>query len=942
MNKKQELTAIIVEYSPEIICITEFAPKHTRTPLQEAELQLEGYDIFSNIGSQKRGVIIYTRRDLQASPSSASDIWESDEGCWCEVKLKDEDKLLIGCVYRSPNSNAANNEKMMSDIRTVCNTVSHTHLLLCGDFNIPGIDWTEETPQSNSNSLAWKFTECVRDCFLHQHVKDPTHSRQNQAENILDLVFTNEEGMVDVIQHDAPLGKSDHLVLKFSFSCYKDDSQPSSSKFLYHKGNYEEINKEIARHQWSEEMEEMSVEESWNLIETRLTAAMEKHIPKSRPTTNKKRKPLWMNDKVFVKVKKKSAAFKRYQETKEGEDYNTYAKARNQAKWTCRAAVREFEKNLAKESKTNPKAFYNYTRNMFKTNASIPDLDMPDGRKTTNEKEKANLLNDFFSSVFTREDLTNMPEFERRKVTFEMENLTITENMVTKKLKGLNPNKAGGMDGISPRVLIETADTMNTPVTLLLNKTLTEGQLPQRWKDAMVTPLFKKGKKSAPGNYRPVSLTSVLCKVSESIIRDQIMDHLYRNKLLSERQHGFVRKRSCMTQLLECLDDWTEMIDNGGNVDVIYMDYAKAFDKVAHERLLLKLRGYGLNSQIISWIKSFLSNRRQKVKVNGEESTWAEVLSGVPQGSVLGPVLFVCYINDLPDNIKTNVRLFADDTKVYAEATKSNNRNNLQEDVTYLDKWANIWQLSFNAGKCKTMHIGAKNPNQSYHMIQDGTRVEIETTHLEKDIGVYVDDQLKFDQHIETKCKQANKILGMVRRSFTFINKDIMRQLYIALIRPILEYGHVITYPRLKKSEESLEKIQHRATKMVPELKEMEYEQRLREMKLQSLYYRRDRGDMIECYKMTHDCYDINPILRKGENNLRGHSHKLQIQGSSKEVRHNFFSLRCVSNWNSLPEEVVSAPSLDAFKSRLDKHWNVYHYCQKPIKQLPLPPCINV
>ena len=194
-------------------------------------------------------------------------------------------------------------------------------------------------------------------------------------------------------------------------------------------------------------------------------------------------------------------------------------------------------------------------------------------------------------------------EFERRKVTFEMENLTITENMVTKKLKGLNPNKAGGMDGISPRVLIETADTMNTPVTLLLNKTLTEGQLPQRWKDAMVTPLFKKGKKSAPGNYRPVSLTSVLCKVSESIIRDQIMDHLYRNKLLSERQHGFVRKRSCMTQLLECLDDWTEMIDNGGNVDVIYMDYAKAFDKVAHERLLLKLRGNGLNSQIISWIK---------------------------------------------------------------------------------------------------------------------------------------------------------------------------------------------------------------------------------------------------------------------------------------------------------------------------------------------------
>ena len=891
--------------------------------------------MFSNLESHKRGVVIYTRKDLQASPSTAATRWKTDEGCWCEIKLKGQDKLLVGCIYRSPNSDASNNESMMKDIREICNNIQHTHLLLCGDFNIPGIDWTEEIPQANSSSLALKFMDCVRDCFLHQHVKKPTHSRINQAENVLDLVLTNEEGMVDGMKYDTPLGKSDHLVLKFNFLCYKEDNHSNPIKYMYHKGNYEKIKENMADHNWREDMEDLNTEESWSLFEDRITKSMEENIPKTKPTPGKKRKPLWMNEKVLIKLKKKSAAYKRYMQTREGEEHQKYAQARNQAKWACRAAVREFEMNIAKEAKTNPKAFYNYTKSKFKTKSSIPDLDLPGGEKTMGDKQKANLLNNFFSSVFTKEDLSNMPEFERREITDEMKDLTITENMVVKKLKNLNPNKSGGMDGISPRVLMEAAEAIKTPVTIIMNKSLKEGHLPQSWKDATVTPIYKKGKKTSPGNYRPVSLTSVLCKVTESIIREHIMDHLYRNKLLTDSQHGFVRKRSCMTQLLECMDEWTRMLDSGGNVDVVYMDYAKAFDKVAHRRLLKKLQGYGMNEQLQRWIGSFLSGRRQKVTVNGEESQWAEVLSGVPQGSVLGPVLFICYINDLPEEIKTNVKLFADDTKVFADTSKDENGNVLQEDITRLDIWAQLWQLSFNASKCKVMHIGTKNQKRKYYMMQDGNKVEIETTTLEKDIGVHVDDELKFDQHIEIKCKQANKILGMIRRAFTYIDKDSMRQLYISLVRPILEYGHVISYPRLKKSAELIEGIQRRATKLVPNLSNEDYTTRLRAMNLQSLYYRRDRGDMIECFKMMHSHYDIDNILQREENSLRGHSLKLKLQGSTKEVRHHYFSIRAVKNWNSLPEDVVTAPSVDAFKNRLDKHWLAYQQNLQPINKTP-------
>ena len=216
-------------------------------------------------------------------------------------------------------------------------------------------------------------------------------------------------------------------------------------------------------------------------------------------------------------------------------------------------------------------------------------------------------------------------------------------------------------------------------------------------------------------------------------------------------------------------------------------------------------------------------------------------------------------------------------------------------------------------------------------MIKDGQKIELDTTELEKDIGVHVDDKLKFDRHVEIQCGKANKLLGLIRRSFTYLDKDIMKKLYTTLIRPILEYGHAITYPRLKKSATLLENVQHRATKMIPELKDLDYEARLEALDLQSLYYRRERGDMIECYKMTHDQYDIKPILKTDHDNTRrGHSHKLKKQQSKKEARHMYFSLRVVNSWNSLPEHVVSAPSLNAFKNRLDKLWTEYKYHQMP------------
>ena len=270
--------------------------------------------------------------------------------------------------------------------------------------------------------------------------------------------------------------------------------------------------------------------------------------------------------------------------------------------------------------------------------------------------------------------------------------------------------------------------------------------------------MFKKGKRNVAGNYRPVSHTSVTCKILEGLARQKLIDHLTDNNLITECQHGFVSGRSCSTNLLVALDAWTETLENGGCIDTVYLDFVKAFDTVPHERLLHKLRGLGVHGKILAWIKSFLMGRMQRVILDGEESEWKDVLSGIPQGSVLGPLLFVCFVNDLPNIVTLKVLLFADDTKIFTEVPA--NWQTLQRDLDRLQIWSNEWLLHFNATKCKIMRLGNLSDLASYFMTSDGKMLTLEAIEVEKDLGVIVDANLDFVQHVAIQTKKANKLLG--------------------------------------------------------------------------------------------------------------------------------------------------------------------------------------
>ena len=488
-------------------------------------------------------------------------------------------------------------------------------------------------------------------------------------------------------------------------------------------------------------------------------------------------------------------------------------------------------------------------------------------------------------------------------------------------------SKSEGPDGMHPRLLKELASELCIPFKMLFDKTLIEGKLPSSWKNAEVKPIFKKGDKASPGNYRPISLTSIVSKIFEGFIRDALVKHLKMNNLLSNHQFGFCAGRSCVTQLLNTIADWIRLLEDDEPIDCVYLDLQKAFDKVPHARLLVKLKGYGVDGAILKWIEDFLTGRTQFVNVSGECSGTVPVTSGVPQGSVLGPTLFLYFVNDMPDVVDCLIKMFADDTKAYKSVINEEKAKTLQVSIDNLVKWTDDWQLKFNKEKCKVLHIGKNNPNYTYKMDD----YLLGNTAAEKDLGVTVDTNLTFEEHINETVKKANRLVGMISHFISHKTPDIMIPLFKTLVRPVLEYGNVVWSPKLRKHIDHIEKVQQRFTKRIIGMGKLDYVTRLKQLNLPSLEYRRLRGDMIETFKMTHDLYDpcTTSTLLTDYNiysSTRGHSFKLTKKPVKNSTSAQFFTNRIINNWNNLPSAVVTAGTLNSFKNKLDKHWEEYKF----------------
>jgi hypothetical protein len=491
---------------------------------------------------------------------------------------------------------------------------------------------------------------------------------------------------------------------------------------------------------------------------------------------------------------------------------------------------------------------------------------------------------------------------------------------VYKHLRKLKDRTSSGPDLLPAPLLKNIAGSLSVPLSLLFSKLFSLSALPDIWKVAIITPVYKKGSPSDAANYRPISLTCILSKVMESVIKDAMLSYLLEQKLINKQQHGFISKRSTCSQLLECIDDWSVSLSDKQSIDVAYIDFRRAFDSVVHSKLYLKLKSLGIGGNLLLWIRDFLSNRLQAVRVAGSTSTYRPVRSGVPQGSVLGPILFLVFINDIVDLFgrNLNVKLYADDVKMYTAIHDINSVYELQRGLDKLNEWANEWQLSVAVNKCSVLHVGNNNPGYSYNLQSVSLHNSIETT----DLGIIVDHKLRFSGHYAAIVKKAHQRSSLILRCFKCRDPVLLTKAFIVYVRPLLEYCSPVWAPVYIKDISLIESVQRKFTKRLSGMNDLSYPLRLTKLKLETLEVRRLKTDLITMFKMLHNIIDtdFNDFFTLSNvTNTRGHRFKLSKPFTHSNARLFSFSCRRIDCWNSLPGSILDSESLSSFRTRLQE-----------------------
>jgi len=449
----------------------------------------------------------------------------------------------------------------------------------------------------------------------------------------------------------------------------------------------------------------------------------------------------------------------------------------------------------------------------------------------------------------------------------------------------------------------------------MYNKCLSDGFVPDEWKVAHVVPIFKKGDPQSPANYRPISLTSVLCKVLERVVRNQMLSYLSDHNILPDNQHGFVSNKSTVSNLIHCLDDWTRNVDNAVQTDVIYLDYSKCFDSVVHSKLLYKLQRYGFTEDAFLWIQNFLLGRKQHVKVGNSLSAPKQVISGVPQGTVLGPLLFLLFSADINNVIQhSSLSMYADDTKVYRANVDWNDCTLLQADLNCISEWASDWQLRLNPVKTKHLRIGYCKCD--YRFLMSG--MTIDTVEYVRDIGIIIQSSLKFSLHCSSVVQKAHYCIRNIFHTFKGHGAEFYTSLYKTYVRPLLESSSPVWSPYLLCNVERVESVQRYFTRRIPGCANLSYSVRLETLGLETLENRRIKFDLILYYKVLHGCIVINvsKSIRAHESH-RGHKSHLYHFYSRTNARKFFWSNRLVKHWNALDSNIINCQSVYTFRKSL-------------------------
>ena len=932
LTKLGELQHCVTKDNPDVVIVTE--TKFTLQKVPTLMACLAGYHepLRLDRTSHGGGVAVWVRHDLAFQHLDHIKTYDH-EVIWFSLVARDGHKIVFCAAYRSGSCSESDLSLWEYLDSTLEQARSHgRNIVIAGDFNIHNKSWLGST----KTTRVGEFAEEV--CASHgvsQHVSMPT-----RGNNPLDLILTDfPEGVSTRVM--PPLGLSDHAVViaDVNLRMFRE-TRTTRVVWRYAKADWSRLKHYYNSTDWTSLMVK-DPDEACQRITEHILAGMSQFIPSMKLTT-RPNDPIWWTPECTLAVKSKEKAWKRYRKLPCEERLGVYRQSVKEAaeilRSTRRTHMADIRTRLTRGD-MNDKAWWSTVKQASGEGGgnSVPLLTDMTGNEFVSNREKADCLAGYFSQKCSLKDDFTGNTFPpmTHTATSKLCTVRFRPSAVTRALRKLDVSKATGPDGIPARVLKHCANELGLPLSQLFTHCFTSGVQPALWKTARVVPIHKRRSKSAPSNYRPVSLLCIISKVMESIVNRSLMNHLETNGILSKRQYGFRRGLGTSDLLSLVQHEWASTLAHGGEVHAMALDIAGAFDKVSHSGVLFKAERYGITGQLLSWITSYLQKRQLQVVVSGQCSTLQPITAGVPQGSILGPTLFLIYVNDCEQCIPPSVHLavYADDTTVYTcvpdKDSIASSHAELQSAVNAISQWGKSWKIQFEPTKSQAMTISHHRPPWRHPTLSfDGTMVREESAL--KLLGVTIDSTLGYADHLRNVAVRASQRMYFLRRVAPLLNALGRAKLFKGFVRPLFEYCPLVWMGASTTALSRLDNIQRRALKLINP-----------ESWLPSLNIRRAVSGLCYIYKLL-SLPDGSPLVsllpsravprdsghntRRKSSQLDKHCYQLasDVPFTARNSILRSFPTAILPMWNSLPATLLQDPPclkcLQGFKVKVYRH----------------------
>ena len=934
------LQDLAIKENASLISITE---SHLKPCITDGEIHVENYVPFRTDRANDRkkgGVVNYIRKDL--SPNTSMIASYSNEYTELQILYFKTENLLFATFYRPPNCPSLMFRETLNILeqQIVKFDSPVPNIMIIGDFNFPFIDWTTDVFRGGNrecHNQAEAFIEFSNEHCLKQHIQNST--REN---NILDLLFTNNEDFIHRIDiTDTAL--SDHRLITIQSNVFgkRDQVRRDPNNFdlndvksyknlnFFHKNtNWSVIRQELSSVRWNAILSSQNPEEMYHtILETCLKICVN-YVPQRR----NKRKSLIPRDRKILMNKRSKLKRKLLLENniQKVNLIQNNIEAIEMTLQTSHENEKKLQENIAVAAiKSNPKYFYAYAKRTSKLKSKIGPLTINDV-VIHDSLAMSEALSNQYTSVFSTPSQVHKVQDPRgffstsTQSNPKFDSLIFSKENVVDAIKEIANNSASGPDNFPAILLKNCAEELSPPLYILWSASMATGVIPKQLKTAIITPIFKGGPRDQPKNYRPVALTSHIIKVFEKVVVKNLTSFLESHNYMNENQHGFRSKRSCLSQLLAHYENILSALEHNRSADVIYLDFAKAFDKVDHGILMHKMKSFGITGQIAIWIHNFLSGRRQQVAVDNTISSESPVISGVPQGTVLGPLLFLILISDINQNVRySTVSSFADDTRVFKEISTHDDCMKLQNDLQHIYNWASENNMCFNSCKFEKLHYSHRKESINvFNYTSDDNNVICDKQDL-RDLGVTMSNDATFRTHINTVTKASRSKLGWILRTFQTREKLPMLTLWKSLVIPILDYCSQLWSPLTVKDIQLIESVQRTFTAKIISIRHLNYWERLKHLKLYSLERRRERYIIMYVWKMiNHMVPNIGIETKTGRLGRKCRVRGIYPQATNriKTICSASLRVRGCQLFNELPMDIRELKDVDTnvFKKRLD------------------------